>query len=44
MCRNSTSDELGGSGTVYKVWRFSARFLAPVGILFVLLNAIGLLD
>ena len=44
MCRNSTSDELGSSGPVYKLWRFSARFLAPVGILFVLLNAIGLLD
>ena len=44
MCRNSTSDELGSSGPVYKLWRFSARYLAPVGILFVLLNAIGLLD
>ncbi len=44
MCRNSTSDELGSTGPVYKVWRFSARYLAPVGILFVLLNAIGLLD
>ncbi|MBT8081758.1 MAG: sodium-dependent transporter [Gammaproteobacteria bacterium] len=43
MSRNSTSDELGGSGALYKLWRFSARYLAPVGILFVLLNAIGLL-
>ena len=44
MCRNSTSDELGSAGSVYKLWRFSARYLAPVGIVFVLLNAIGLLD
>jgi NSS family neurotransmitter:Na+ symporter len=44
MCRNSTSDELGGSGIVYKLWRLTARFVAPVGILFVLLKAIGVLD
>ena len=44
MCRNSTADELGGSGTVYKVWRFAARFIAPVGILFVLIKAVGILD
>ena len=44
MCRNSTSDELGNTGTTFKVWRFAARFLAPVGILFVLLNAVGLLN
>ena len=44
MCRNSTADELGGSGTVYKVWRFAARFIAPVGILFVLVKAVGILD
>ena len=41
---NSTADELGGSGTVYKVWRFAARFIAPVGILFVLIKAVGILD
>ena len=44
MCRNSSSDELGNTGTIFKVWRFAARFLAPVGILFVLLNAVGLLN
>ena len=44
MCRNSTADELGNTGTIFKVWRFAARFLAPVGILFVLLNAVGLLN
>jgi len=40
MCRNSTSDELGSSGTWYRAWRFLARFIAPVGILFVLANAV----
>ncbi|HNP36930.1 MAG TPA: sodium-dependent transporter [Woeseiaceae bacterium] len=40
MCRNSTADELGGAGTTYKMWRVLARFLAPIGILIVLFNAI----
>jgi len=40
MCRNSTSDELGSSGTLYKAWRLLARFIAPIGILFVLINAV----
>jgi NSS family neurotransmitter:Na+ symporter len=44
MCRNSTADELGGAGGMYKLWRFLARFVAPIGILFVFLKAIGLLD
>ncbi len=43
MCRNSTSDELGSSGTVFKLWRVLARFVAPIGILFVFLKAVGLL-
>ncbi|ANO51534.1 sodium-dependent transporter [Woeseia oceani] len=43
MCRNSTSEELGGAGTGYRVWRFLARFVAPVAILFVFLKAIGVL-
>jgi NSS family neurotransmitter:Na+ symporter len=43
MCRNSTADELGGSGGVYKLWRFLARVVAPIGILFVFLKAVGLL-
>jgi len=40
MCRNSTSDELGGSGVLYKSWRVLARFVAPIGILLVLVNAV----
>ena len=40
MCRNSTSDELGSSGTLFKAWRVSARFIAPIGILLVLINAV----
>jgi NSS family neurotransmitter:Na+ symporter len=40
MCRNSTSDELGTSGGLFKSWRISARFIAPIGILLVLLNAV----
>lgn len=43
MCRNSTATELGGAGNVYKLWRFLARYLAPLAILFVFLKAVGLL-
>lgn len=40
MCRNSTADELGGSGTLFRAWRLLARFVAPIGILLVLINAV----
>jgi len=43
MCRNSTAEELGGTGTAYMLWRILARFVAPVGIMFVFLKAVGLL-
>jgi len=43
MCRNSTADELGGSGAIYKLWRILARYVAPIGVLFVFLKAVGLL-
>jgi NSS family neurotransmitter:Na+ symporter len=43
MCRNSTAEELGGAGTLYRLWRLLARFVAPVAILFVFLKAVGLL-
>ncbi len=44
MCRNSTAEELGGAGGVYKLWRFLARFIAPVAIIFIFLKAVGLLE
>ena len=40
MCRNSTAEELGGAGFVYKAWRLLARFVAPVGILIIFVNAV----
>jgi NSS family neurotransmitter:Na+ symporter len=43
MCRNSSAEELGGATSIYKVWRFLARWVAPIAILFVFLKAIGLL-
>ena len=43
LCRNSTADELGGSGTMYKLWRVLARYVAPIGIVFIFLKAVGLL-
>ncbi len=43
MCRNSTSEELGSSGAAYKSWRFLARYVAPIAIMFVFFQAIGVL-
>ena len=43
MCRNSTAEELGGVSIFYRLWRLLARFIVPVGILFVFLKAVGLL-
>jgi NSS family neurotransmitter:Na+ symporter len=43
MCRNSSSEELGGAGSTYKFWRLLVRYVAPIGILFVFLKAVGLL-
>lgn len=43
MARNSTAEELGGVGLVYRLWRLLARYVVPVGILFVFLKAVGLL-
>jgi len=40
MSRNSTSNELGDSGGLFKSWRLLARFIAPIGILLVLVNAV----
>jgi len=40
MCQNSTSEELGGTGVLYRAWRILARFIAPIGILLVLINAV----
>ncbi len=45
MCRNSTADELAaGTGTIYQLWHFLTRYIAPVAVILVFLNAIGLLD
>ena len=44
MCRNSTSDELGGAGSSFKLWRFLARFVAPAAIIVIFLQAVGVLS
>lgn len=44
MPRRSSVDELKlGDGLAYKSWRLLARYLAPVGVLIIFLNAIGIL-
>jgi len=43
MSRNATADEIdprGGAG--YRAWYFLAKFVAPVAVVLIFLNAIGL--
>tara|TARA_B100001113_G_scaffold203895_1_gene167233 strand:- start:1433 stop:2308 length:876 start_codon:yes stop_codon:yes gene_type:complete len=41
MSKNSTSEELGGHGIAYRIWRFLAKYFAPIAILVIFLQAIG---
>ncbi|UCG73485.1 MAG: sodium-dependent transporter [Chromatiales bacterium] len=44
MCSNSSADELDPeAGTVYGLWRVLTRYAAPVAVVLVFLNAIGVL-
>lgn len=43
MARNSTADELDPeAGTGYRLWRLCARYVAPIAVALVLVNALGL--
>jgi NSS family neurotransmitter:Na+ symporter len=42
VTRTVTADELRFSARAYGLWRFSIRYVAPVAILMIFLNAIGL--
>jgi len=42
MSRVATRDEIG-DGSGYRIWRFLIRYVVPVGILVIFLNAIGVL-
>ncbi len=43
MADTSTADEIDPqAGTGYRLWRWSARYVAPIAVVLVLLNAIGL--
>ncbi len=45
MCRNSSADELDPSaGPLYQAWRILARYVAPVAVVLVLLNAFGVFN
>ena len=42
MSRKSTVDELGlGDSIAYKIWRFTIRYIAPIGVLIIFLNTMG---
>jgi NSS family neurotransmitter:Na+ symporter len=45
MAKNSTADEIDPeAGLIYRLWRTSARYVVPIAIFVVLLNATGLLE
>jgi NSS family neurotransmitter:Na+ symporter len=45
MCQNASADELNvGTGRLYRSWYFLTRYVAPVAVVLVFLNAIGLLS
>lgn len=44
MARNSTADELDPkAGLAYRLWRLAARFVAPIAVILVFLNALGVI-
>ena len=44
MKRKHSMDELSDiPSNVYRLWRFSARYIAPIGVILVFLNAIGII-
>lgn len=41
MCQNSSADEIDPqAGPAYRLWRFAARFVAPLAVVLILLNAL----
>jgi NSS family neurotransmitter:Na+ symporter len=45
MTRDSSVDELSmGDGFFYKLWRLLVRYVTPVAVFIVFLNAVGLID
>ncbi len=44
MRKDHSTEELSDvSLSIYKLWRFSARYIAPIGVILVFLNAIGII-
>ena len=45
ISRNSSVDEFNmGDGFIYKIWRLVIRYITPVAVVIVFLNAIGVID
>jgi NSS family neurotransmitter:Na+ symporter len=43
MSRASSKDELKVSDRLYKIWRFTIRYLSPIGVAIIFLNQIGVI-
>ncbi len=44
MRESSTREELATYDIVYKVWQFLVKFVTPVAVIIVFLEAIGVID
>jgi NSS family neurotransmitter:Na+ symporter len=45
MCGNSSADELDPEvGVAFRIWRFLARYVAPLAVTLVFLQAVGIID
>jgi NSS family neurotransmitter:Na+ symporter len=42
MSNKASAEELGMNEKAFKAWQFTARFIAPTGVILIFLNAIGL--
>jgi len=43
MARQSSRDELKVNEKIYRIWRFTIRYIAPAGVLLIFLQAVGVL-
>lgn len=43
MTERSSRDELKTHDTIYKIWRFSVRYITPIAVIIVFLNALGII-
>jgi len=44
ISRAASMEEMGlGDGAAYEIWRFVLRYIAPVGVVLIFLNVLGII-